>query len=197
MLAADCWLLTAVPSWERSRLPGFPHIRLAVCLTSVGGEGETEPGLHSADVDYESRKVHAVARTGWELSAHGEPRGVSLRVSHTTRNMTVLVLPALARAEDRHCVFVAASDDGALRIWTTALDTGRAQRTLAVLQVGTCSHALRIRPHWPVLCPDCDKSFRDAARGVAKILMFFRRSHSRQKAAGFAPAVCGVGQNRF
>src|SRR6516225_10647015 len=59
---------------------GFPHIRLAVCLTSVGGEGETEPGLHSADVDYESGKVHAVARTGWELSAHGEPRGVSLRV---------------------------------------------------------------------------------------------------------------------
>ena len=57
--------------WERSRLPGFPHIRLAVCLTSVGGEGETEPGLHSADVDYESRKVHAVVRTGWELSAHG------------------------------------------------------------------------------------------------------------------------------
>ena len=34
----------------------------------------------------------------------------------------VLVLPALARAEDRHCVFVAASDDGALRIWTTAFD---------------------------------------------------------------------------
>ena len=61
----------------------------------------------------------------------------------------MLVLPALARAEDRHCVFVAASDDGALRIWTTALDTGRAQRTLAVLQVGTCSHALRIRPRWP------------------------------------------------
>jgi len=49
---------------------------LAVCLTSVGGEGETEPGSHSADVDYESRKVHAVARTGWELSAHGEPGGV-------------------------------------------------------------------------------------------------------------------------
>ena len=46
----------------------------------------------------------------------GEPRSVSFRVSPAARNMTVLVLPALARAEDRHCVFVAASDDGALRI---------------------------------------------------------------------------------
>jgi hypothetical protein len=92
MLAADCWLLTAVPSWERSRLLEFPHARLAVCLTSVGGEGETEPGSHSADVDYESRKV-SCGRTHWlgvvspRRAARRKPPGFS----PATRNMTVLV----------------------------------------------------------------------------------------------------------
>ena len=116
---------------------------------------------------------------GWELSAHGKPRSVSFRVSPAARNMTVLVLPALARAEDRHCVFVAASDDGALRIWTTASDKGRAQRTQAVLQVGTCSHALRIRPHWPDYDPTVTNRSAMLQGALRRLCSFFSRHVAR------------------